>query len=340
LILKNSQPSTSRVDEISRLDFLLAELYADAVKAVARRAGVKISEIDLIGSHGQTIQHLPKPYRIFGKNLRATFQIGDPSVLATRLGITTVGDFRVADMAAGGQGAPLVPYVDWLLFRSRTKNRALLNIGGIANVTLLHGGCSQEEVIAFDTGPGNMVIDSLMERLYGTRYDRNGEVASRGRVDVSLLMWMMKHPYLKIKPPKSTGREDFGVPFIDALIRRSKRTKPEDIVATASMFTSLSVFDALRRHVPEFIVDELIVAGGGCRNRYLVESLRSLFGMTVVRLSEEFGISPEAKEAICFAILANEAIAGRPANLPSVTGARRSVLLGKVCRPLRERERK
>ena len=171
LLLRNSQPETSRVDEIARLNFLLAELYAEAVQELVRSAGVRLSSIFCIGSHGQTIQHLPQPHRVLGRRIRATMQIGDPSVLASLTGVTTVGDFRVADMAVGGQGAPLVPYVDWLVFRSRSVNRLMLNIGGIANVTVLPKNCIVDDVLAFDTGPGNMVVDSLMHEFYGKPFD-------------------------------------------------------------------------------------------------------------------------------------------------------------------------
>jgi len=334
-LLKNSTVATSRVDEIARLNFLLAEVYADAVRSVARRAHVRLSSIDLIGSHGQTIQHLPKARRMFGKTVRATMQIGDPSVLATLTQITTVGDFRVADMAVGGQGAPLVPFFDWLVFRSRTKNRLVLNIGGIANVTVIPKRCGMNDVTAFDTGPGNMVVDGLMENIYGKGFDRNGETALKGIVLPHLLKWMMTHHFLKLTPPKSTGREEFGKEFVNALLKRAKRNRREDIVATASFFTPLAIFEGYNRFVKRKApVDEIILSGGGSHNLYFVQTLRSFFGEDAVKLSDKFGIPTDTKEAICFAILANETMGGHAANLPSVTGARRQVALGKTCRPL------
>jgi len=334
MLLRNSVPQTSRVDEIARLNIVLASLYADAVRAVARRAGIPLAGIDLIGSHGQTIQHLPQPTRFFGKTIRATLQIGDPSALAALTKISTVGDFRVADMALGGQGAPLVPYVDWLLFRSPTRNRMLLNIGGIANVTTLPHNCSPDKVRAFDTGPGNMIVDALMERFYRQRFDRGGSVAVRGSVSFDLLAWMSTHPFLKSRPPKSTGREEFGDSFIERLLHAGKRYANEDIVATASQFTVFAVCDAYRRFIrPRMHVDDLILSGGGARNQFFIEELRRSFPGTSVHLADEFGLSSDAKEAICFAILANETVEGHPSNLPSVTGASRRVLLGKLCQP-------
>jgi anhydro-N-acetylmuramic acid kinase len=333
LLHRNSHPATARLDEIARLNFLLAELYAEAVNAVAKRARVKHSSISLIGSHGQTICHLPSPQRILSRSVRATLQIGDPSVLATLTGITTVGDFRVADMAAGGQGAPLVPYFDWLTFRSKTKNRIALNIGGIANLTVLPKECRPDEVLAFDTGPGNMIVDGLMQRFYGRRFDRDGTTANEGAVNLRLLQWMMKHPFLRKRPPKSTGREEFGNTFVDRLLKAAVKVPKNDILTTASFFTPLTIYEGCRRFAPKGMpIDELILSGGGAHNKFFVRTLQTLFGENVVKRSEEFGIPADAKEAICFAILANETVMGNASNLPSVTGARRKVLLGKVCR--------
>ncbi|MGB2960152.1 MAG: anhydro-N-acetylmuramic acid kinase [Bacteroidota bacterium] len=333
-LLRNSVPETSRVDEIAQLNVLLAELYADAVAAVARKANVKPGRIDLIGSHGQTIHHLPKPRRMYGKTVRATLQIGDPSVLAAITGIMTVGDFRLADMAVGGQGAPLVPYFDWLVFRSSRANRLLLNIGGIANITAIPKSCSAARVIAFDTGPGNMVVDSLMHEFYGKPYDHSGKTAARGAVSLDLFDRMARHPYLKTGPPKSTGREEFGQEFVRQLLRHGKGYDQEDIVATASQFTAYAVYDAYRRFVAKKMsVDEIIVSGGGAKNRFFLDELSRYFSDSLICNIGDFGISADSKEAVCFAVLANETVAGRPANLPSVTGARKRVVLGKVCNP-------
>ena len=321
LLLLNSVPETSRVDELARLNMLLAHLYADAVRAVARKAGVALRHIDLIGSHGQTIHHLPRPVRMAGTLVRATLQIGDPSALATLTGIPTVGNFRIADMAAGGEGAPLVPYFDWLMFRSRTRNRILLNIGGIANITALPKGCAVQDVVAFDTGPGNMVVDGLMKRFYGRRFDRDGMVASRGTVIPVLLAVLSRHPYLRRKPPKSTGRELFGEDLLKSILKHRLGKSPADVVHTAALLTPLAVYDAYTRFVKRRMkVDEIIVSGGGARNGFFLESLRELFGGARVVTAPEMGMNADAKEAICFAVLANETIAGNPANLPAVTG--------------------
>lgn len=331
-ILKNSEPRTSRVDEITRLNAVLGDLYAQGVMRVARKARVPLRSIDLIGSHGQTIQHLPRPVRIFGRTVAGTLQIGDPSVIAALTGITTVGDFRVADMAVGGQGAPLVPYFDWLMFRSSAKNRLLLNIGGIANITVLPKQCAAEEVRAFDTGPGNMVVDSLMHEFYGKPYDQDGRVAAQGAVSLELFRAMVRHPYLRLRPPKSTGREEFGEEYTQRLLHVAKGYDREDVVATASQFTAYAVFDGYRRFVSRRMkADEIIVSGGGARNRFFLDGLRRYFPASTVRRIEEFGMSGDAKEAICFAVLAHETMAGNAANLPLVTGARKRVVLGKIC---------
>jgi anhydro-N-acetylmuramic acid kinase len=332
LLLKNSIPGTSRVDDIARLNVLLAGLYAEAVVKVARKAHIPLSQIALIGSHGQTIHHLPRPRRMFGRTIRATLQIGDPSAIAALTGITTVGEFRIADMALGGQGAPLVPYFDWLVFRSKTRNRLLLNIGGIANMTVLPRGCPADSVVAFDTGPGNMVVDSLMHEFYGKSLDHRGRTASSGIVSLELFNRMVRHPYLRLRPPKSTGREEFGTEYVEAIVRSTQKYDHEDIVATASQFTAFAVFDAYRRFVERKMkADEVIVSGGGARNRFFLEELRRYFGSVRIRVIDEFGIPADAKEAVCFAILAHETMSGNAANIPSVTGARKHVMLGKIC---------
>ncbi len=334
MLLRCSDARTGRVDDITRLNSVLAVLYARAVRSLARSAGLPLARIDLIGCHGQTIHHLPVPARTAGVRIGATLQIGDPSVLATLTGIPTVGDFRQADVAAGGQGAPLVPYVDWLIFRSRKRNRIMLNLGGIANVTVLQRRCRPEEVIAFDTGPGNMVIDGLMRRLYDRDRDAGGGVARGGMVIHDLFEWMCRHPFLRRRPPKSTGREEFGDVFLEALLDRARGHDPADIVATATAFTAWSVHDACTRWIrPQARAGEVLVSGGGVHNRAVMEGLKRHFGPKVVRTTDEFGISAGAKEAVCFALLACETARGRPANLPSVTGASRPVVLGVMCRP-------
>ncbi len=334
MILRNSLVPTARVDELTRLHMLLAHLYADAVKAVARKARVPMRTIGLIGCHGQTVHHLPAPARIAGKDARGTLQLGDVAALATLTGITAVGNFRTADMAVGGQGAPLVPYVDWLLFRSEQRSRMLLNIGGIANITVLPAGCAASDVVAFDTGPGNMLVDGLMRRLYGRPYDRGGRVAASGKPVPDVLQWLLKHPYLRQRPPKSTGRELYDETFLDEVIRRSRRAAHADIVHTVALYTPLSIADAHQRFTGKRMrVDELIVSGGGAKNTFFMEALNGLFGDARVTTADEAGMNGDAKEAICFAILANETVHGHPANIRRVTGASRPVVLGVVARP-------
>lgn len=333
-ILRNSNPDTASLDDLTRLNVLLAHHYADAVRVVVRKAGKKLRAIDLIGCHGQTIRHLPVREKLFGKRVAATLQLGDPSVLATLTGIPTVGNFRPADMAVGGQGAPLVPYFDWLAFRSPSRNRLLLNIGGIANLTALPAGCTVKEVRAFDTGPGNMVVDALMKRFLGKAFDKNGAVAGSGEVVEQLLIWMMGHPFLQKHPPKSTGREDFGDAFLREVSRRARRRPPEDIITTSSLFTCLAILSSYERSIRKGMnADELIVSGGGARNQWFMSTLRQLFHPINVLRSDDLGVPSQAKEAICFAILANETVSGNPANIPAVTGARQSVVLGSVSRP-------
>lgn len=332
LVLANSLPGTGSVDLICRLNILYAHYYADAVQKIARTSRVPLSSIDLIGSHGQTIHHLPAPHRMFGKTIRATLQIGDPSTLAKLTGIPTVGDFRTADMAVGGQGAPLVPYVDYLLFRSKSKNRILLNLGGIANFTALPRNSRIDDVVAFDTGPANMVIDALMSRLFKKGCDEGGIVGMRGEVIPSLLRWMMRHPYLRKSPPKSTGREMFGEAFINRILTKWKKEPREDLIATSAAFTAASVHDQYHRFISKRMkVDELIISGGGMHNMAVVQRLEHYFWPARVRPLSDLGIDPDAKEAICFAILANETIAEHPSNVTRVTGASRQVVLGKIC---------
>lgn len=332
MLLRNSAPSTANLDEIVRLNVLLARLYADAVRALARSAGVRLEDIDLIGSHGQTIRHLPRPVPMFGRRVRATLQIGDPSVLAALTGIPVVGNFRPADMALGGQGAPLVPYLDWLVFRSRRRSRLLLNLGGIANLTLLPRACALEDVRAFDAGPANMLLDACMRRLFRRPFDAGGATARKGRPIPRLLGWLKTHPYLRLPPPKSTGRETFGDEFLDRVLRRAATSRPEDILATLTLFTAHCVQDACRRFVRP-APGEVIASGGGTRNRFLMDCLAAALGSPILT-TDRLGLPSHAKEALCFAVLAWESMHGRAVNLPAVTGARRPAVLG-VCAPPR-----
>ncbi len=335
-LLNISQSCQTTIEEICRLNIVVAEYYLDAIKQLCRRSKVDLARVDLIGSHGQTIQHLPNVESYIGKKIRSTLQIGDPSLLASRTGIVTVANFRNADLALGGQGAPLVPYFDYLIFSSSRLNRILLNIGGIANVTILPKNCRLENVIAFDTGPGNMVIDRLMQILYNQPFDNHGSVAQQGKVSLPLLEKLLAFSYFKKAPPKSTGREEFGDEFVAKVIELGSQIKlPDyDLIATATELTARSIFDGISKGASEFALpDQIIVSGGGMFNRSLMTALRKLFDKTEILTSDELGISGEAKEALCFAVLANETISGNPANLPSVTGASRPAILGAIYCP-------
>ena len=325
-------PATSRVDDVCRMNFVLGEVFAEAVVKLARRRRIALTSIDLIGSHGQTIRHLPGGAR-GRRGGGSTLQIAEPSVIAERTGITTVADFRPRDMAAGGQGAPLVPWADYCLFRHRSRARAVQNIGGIANVTYLPAACRLADVIAFDTGPGNMVIDRIAQLATGgrRRYDAGGRLARRGKVHAALLARLMRHPFLARRPPKTTGRETFGVAFADALYARARagRIAPLDILATVTAFTAQSIARAYRRFLPD-LPDEVILCGGGARNGFLVEMLRRGLAPAAVRRMDELGIDGDAKEALSFAMLAAAAIRGQANNVPSATGASGAVVCGKI----------
>lgn len=332
-ILDLCDPDKGRVDRVCRMHGVMGEWFARGALDVCREAGVPVSEVDLIGSHGQTVHHLPDPAEAFGVRVRATLQIGDPSVIAERTGVTTVADFRTRDMAAGGQGAPLVPLVDYLLFRSDGAGRAMLNIGGIANVTLLPAGCGPDEVLAFDTGPGNMLVDALVDVFTsGARsYDADGALAASGQVSGALLEQLMQHPFLAMPPPKSTGREAFGRPLVDEVLAWRDRLSAPDLIRTATAFTARSVGEALGRFVfPLSRVEEVVVSGGGAENAVLMGMLQEVLGGRKVVRIETLGVPAEAKEAVAFAVLANETLAGHPGNLPRVTGASRPAVLGVV----------
>jgi anhydro-N-acetylmuramic acid kinase len=292
--------------------------------------------IGLIGSHGQTISHQGTATRFLGgRRVASTLQIGEASIIAARTGVATIADFRPADMAAGGQGAPLVPFVDYLLYRDAKLGRVALNIGGIANVTVIPRGARPEDVFAFDTGPGNMVIDALVERVTRGRvaYDRGARIALRGQVIRPLLEVMLRSSYLRMPPPKTAGREQFGLEYADELMRwaKKRRARTEDLVRTATIFTALSIADAFRRFIFSRVrVNELIVAGGGTKNPLLMAQLRAALPGIEIVPSGRFGVPAEAKEALAFAVLAYEAFQGRANNLPSATGAKRAAILGKL----------
>jgi anhydro-N-acetylmuramic acid kinase len=269
-------------------------------------------------------------------HVASTLQIGDPSVIAVRTGITTVGDFRPADVAAGGQGAPLVPYVDYLLYRHSRIGRVALNIGGIANVTVIPARATLEDIFAFDTGPGNMVIDALVRRFTDGKkvFDRNAEMASTGQLLPQLLQLMLREKYFSRRPPKTSGREQYGEGYVSDLLSHSdaKTARPEDLIRTATILTALSVVDAFHRFItPKVKIAELIVSGGGAHNPLVMAQLQSGLSGIRVREAAELGVSGDAKEAFAFAVLACETLRRQAANVPGATGAKRAVVLGKVC---------
>lgn len=336
-LLDNSAPETSSVQALSQLNVRVAHVYAEAVRAAAEETDLPggAEGLDLIGSHGQTVHHVPELEDWAGRAVRSSLQIGDPSVLANLAGVPVVGDFRLADMARGGQGAPLVPYFDYVLFASREETRGMLNLGGIANLTVLPAGAPASETYAFDTGPADMVIDTLMDRLFDAPYDEDGALAAEGTVQRGLLEEIVaEDDYFDRPPPKSTGRERYGAAYAEALLRRGEELSARDLMATATALTARSVHLAYEQFVREkHPFDTLIVSGGGVWNRALMRMLEQEFADVAVRTSSHYGIDSDAKEALCWAVFAHETINGRPVNLPTVTGAERATLLGKVCVP-------
>ena len=331
LAVSNAETHTA---QISQLHFLLGQLYGEAVAETCRLSGVSLAQLELVGCHGQTIYHQPTPSRLAGRDVASTLQIGEPALIAARTGTPVVADFRPADVAAGGQGAPLVPYVDYLLYRDEKRGRVALNIGGIANVTAIPAGGAREDVLAFDTGPGNMIMDALAERFSegAERYDRDGELAASGTADERLLARLVAADYFQKPPPKTTGREEFGEEFVAALVEEG--SEPADLMATANAFTVATIAGALERFVTRRMeVHDMIASGGGTRNAELMGRLGDLLPGVDLRTSDEFGIESDAKEAIAFAVLAYETFHRRPANVPSATGARHPCVLGKLVWP-------
>ncbi|HMT11864.1 MAG TPA: anhydro-N-acetylmuramic acid kinase [Ignavibacteria bacterium] len=331
-VFRNSDNKTASIEEIARLNVILGAVFADAVHKILKRNSLKTSNIDLIGSHGQTIPHPPGKEDFLGYRMKSTLQIGDPSVIANLTGITTVGDFRIADCAVDGDGAPLVPYLDHLLFSDKRKSRGLLNIGGISNVTILPKNSPLSSVFAFDTGPGNMLIDGLMYHLYHKKYDKDARIAKKGTVVPKLFEWLLQDTVYRQQPPKSTGREHYGQHFQKKLLKAVKGLNPADVIRTVTEFTSYSIWFNYKNFIESRCrIDELIVSGGGAENPLITSTLSNYFkGIKVTHL-KQFGVTTQNKEAVLFAVLGNECLAGNPANMRSVTGSIKSVILGKIC---------
>jgi anhydro-N-acetylmuramic acid kinase len=333
-VLSAMNASQASVADLARLNSVLGDLYADAVLAAQRRFATKVH---LVGCHGQTLYHQGEPQRFVRKTVAATWQTGEAAVIAARVGVPVVSDFRPADMAAGGKGAPLVPYLDYLWFRDEHIGRIVQNIGGIANLTAIPAGAPANRVLAFDTGPGNMVIDAVTQQLLGVPFDRSGKIAGSGDVMDVVLRRVLAGRFFRTKPPKTAGREEFGRDFVRDFLHSCGAAPKQNIVATATAVTARSISDALRRFVvsnsrARHSFRELIVSGGGAKNATLMTMLAEQLAPlgVVLRYSDDFGLPSDAKEAVAFAVLAHETWHRRPSNVPSATGARRSAILGKI----------
>lgn len=330
-ILSAMNATHASVADLARLNFMLGELYAEAVQSTQRRFRTKA---ELVGCHGQTLYHQGEAAVFLGRKLAVTWQTGEGAVLGARLGVPVVSDFRPADMAAGGKGAPLVPLLDYFLYRNSRIGRIAQNIGGIANLTAIPAGASSQQVMAFDTGPGNMVIDAITQRIFREPFDRDGQIAARGTVLEPVLRDILKLSYFRSKPPKTAGREEFGREFSRDFIRRCGRAKRQDMVATATALTVRSIVDALQRFIlaSHGKYREFVVSGGGSRNATLMAMLANELTPLGLHLrsSDEFGIPSEAKEAVAFALLAYQTWNRRTGNVPSATGAKRPAILGKI----------
>lgn len=331
-ILRLAEGAAGGSADLCKFSFWFGHKALEACLNVCAKAGIAPQSIDLAGSHGQTLYHIPVPEAYLGLSFRSTLQLGEASVIAEGLDCPVVSDFRVRDVAAGGLGAPLVPYTEYLLYHRKEKTVGLQNLGGIGNITVLPAGAGPEDTFAFDTGPGNMVMDQLTERMTGgrLRYDEGGALAAKGRVHAGLLAWMLSDPFLQKAPPKTTGREYYGKSYVDALEKKAREMNVShtDALATAARFTAECVAAALRDFCdpkPDF----LVIGGGGSRNPTLLSHFRQALSIPVL-LNEDLGFDSDAKEAVAFAILANECVHGVCNNMPAVTGARHPVVMGKI----------
>lgn len=321
--------------EVCRLNVLLGELFAQAVLDLLETARVPVTEVALIGSHGQTVCHLPTPVAEGNLLLRSTLQIGEPCVIAERTGLSTVADFRARDIAAGGEGAPLTPFPHSLLFRHPERCRVIVNLGGISNLTVLPPGASAAELVAFDAGPGNVLIDGVVRRLSGgtAEYDDDGAWAASGNARQGLLKRWLGHPFFRRPPPRSAGQEEFGPRMVEEILIQMEREgiPPSDLVATVSAFSVEAVVQSLEAHVfPQHTVEEILLCGGGVQNRWLREALKARLAPRPVRATDDVGFPSRAVEAAAFAILAYLTFTGHAGNVTSATGARHAVPLGKI----------
>jgi anhydro-N-acetylmuramic acid kinase len=331
MILEMMNAELASVADLARLNFLLGELYAEAVAKTARKHRAKL---DLVGCHGQTLYHQGVSASFLGRKLAVTWQTGEAAVISARLGVPVVSDFRPADMAAGGKGAPLVPFLDYFLYRDQRVGRIAQNIGGIANLTAIPAGATSRQIVAFDTGPGNMVIDAVMQELFDRPYDCDGKVAGSGQALETVIRQLMRAPFFRQHPPRTAGREQFGREYVSQFVQLCRGAGKPDVVATATALTARSIADAIQRFVlpRQKSYRELIVSGGGAKNPTLLAMLRNELAPLGIelRVSDEFGVPTEAKEAVAFAVLAHETWHRRPSNVPSATGAKRAAILGKI----------
>lgn len=319
----------SNVLKICSLNFKLGKLFSIAVKEVCEIAKVDLSKIDFIASHGQTMWHQPN---FFENYIPSTLQIGEPAVIAYEINTTVVSNFRVMDMAAGGEGAPLVPFSEYILYATNF-GRILQNIGGIGNLTVLPANCTIDDVFAFDTGPGNMIVDEVCQRLFNVDYDSDGRIAGKGNINQNLLDELMKSEFIYQKPPKSTGRELYGAEFVDKLIKKYNNVNSFDFVTTVTKFTAKTIAYHYKKYVfPNYNIREVILAGGGSYNSTLVNMIKDeLINDNVkVLIQEDLGLSSDGKEAIAFAVLGNETLNNNPSNAIKATGAKEYVILGNI----------
>ncbi len=333
MILGCSESGSGDVTTLCRINVLLGELFARAITHITQKAGIDLKAVDLIGSHGQTVQHLPESVTLTGIPVRSSLQIGEPTVIAEMTGITTIANFRARDLAAGGEGGPLEAYVDYLLFHHRSRGRIALNIGGVTNLTAIPASAGVDGVVGFDTGPGNMILDGLVAQITGGResFDYDGRYGRRGVIRPDVLARLLTHTYLEKPPPKTCGRDEFGRSFLNNLTKRYGTLSNDDLIATMTRFTAESIASACRQHVmPNNVYEEAIVSGGGALNSFLMEQMRSALPELTITSSEEYGLPVASKEAVAVAILANETIFGIPNNLPAATGARHPVVLGSI----------
>ncbi|MFC0302127.1 anhydro-N-acetylmuramic acid kinase [Virgibacillus soli] len=332
-ILALCDPQKAKVEDISTMNMLLGEMFAEAALKAIHDAKLLPEDILFISSHGQTIFHQPKPKVIAGKDITSTLQIGDIGVIAEVTGITTVGDFRTRDMAAGGQGAPLVPFADYLLFKEKEYGRVLVNIGGISNFTILPKDCQESDVIAYDTGPGNMIIDAFV--YWATEgmqtYDKDGARAAAGNINEEWLQELLQHEYYGLPYPKSTGREMFGTEYARALWEIKSNMHVNDKIATVTDLTAKSIAQEIRKHADKSNIKEVLISGGGRYNQTLMERIAFHLpkGITVAG-TEKYGMSADAKEAITFALLGYQCYYRKTNNLPTATGATKPVVMGKI----------